>query len=106
MLCPDNFDSGATNKFLMPPYTDQMPENKMLNYQADNYGKADKEVLAEGIGAALGKGAEALAALPGVYPLSVKHAQGGLFCLIRTSSGKYLALAGQGKAARRYVGET
>ena len=78
----------------------------MLNYQADNYGKADKEVLAEGIGAALGKGAEALAALPGVYPLSVKHAQGGLFCLVRTSSGKYLALAGKGKAAGRYVGET
>ena len=78
----------------------------MLNYQADNYGKVDKKTLAGGIGTALSKGAEALAALPGVYPLSVKHADGALFCLVRTTRGKFLAIAGKGKAAGRFAGET
>jgi len=69
-------------------------------------GKVDINELAQEAGKAVGEGAGALAKVEGIYPLSVKFADGAFFCLARTGQGKRLVVLGEGKAAGDFSGES
>ncbi|MCE5272978.1 tagaturonate epimerase family protein, partial [bacterium] len=62
--------------------------------------------LAAALKAAAASGAESLAAVPGVYAASVKHAGGALFAAVRLDGCKRLAVVGGGPAAARFEGES
>lgn len=71
----------------------------------EKLGKVSRSELAVKARAAVGESAEALAKVEGVYPSSVKFADGAFFCLARTEQGKRLAVLGEGKAAGDFSGE-
>jgi len=76
-----------------------------LNKMDGKLPKADKFELARRIQEAAAGGADRIAGVPGVYPESIKHAEGAYFFLIRTDEGKRLAVVGEGEAAERFNGE-
>ncbi len=77
----------------------------MWNKMNGKLGKVSQSELAVKAGAAVGEGAETLAKVEGVYPLSVKYADGAFFCLARTEEGKRLVVLGESKAADSFTGE-
>jgi len=73
------------------------------------HGQAERvklEEIAVKLGSQASGGPRSIAKIPGVYPGSLKHADGAFFCMVRTGTGKRLAVSGQGKAAGRFTGET
>jgi len=68
-------------------------------------GKVSQNELAQKAVAAAGESAEALAEVEGVYPGSVKFADGAYFFMARTEQGKRLVVLGEGKAAGDFAGE-
>lgn len=71
----------------------------------ENMGKVSAEILYVKLETALEGGPGELGRVEGVYPDSVKYADGDWFALVRTEEGKRLAAIGGGSQAGKFEGE-